>query len=429
VTAAPWRHRSRDERREGNASEAVTVLDRCVLAHDLRQCVFPSPQSAECAPRIGAEVEVIPIDARSGRPVPLDAHAGVSSLSILRRAGASAGWRERRSAKANVPEIALPDGGRITFEPGGQIEISAAPNVSLSVLVGRLQDTIAAIACAAPSGVRLLSCGIDPRTPIDEVAPQLDAERYRRMLRHFDTIGPWGARMMRQTASFQVCVDGGARPERTWRVLNALAPYMVAIFANSRRYAGHETGYRSFRSHVWRSLDPKRTGLLGVQEDVVEEYLTFALDAPAFLMPGDSTASFGDCVARGAVSLDDWRLHLSTLFPEVRPRRYFELRSADAVAPEWYAAPLVFVAGLVYHRPNLDAARDVLGSPDPDLLVRAGRDGLADPVLRATAPTLCDMALEGCSALGGEFVEQADLERAAEYFDRYTRQGLSPADE
>jgi glutamate--cysteine ligase len=330
-----------------------------------------------------------------------------------------------------VPEVVLPEGGRITFEPGGQIEISAAPNASLSMLVARLQDTIAAIAEAAPPGVELLSRGIDPRTPVDEVTPQLDAERYRRMLRHFDRIGPSGARMMRQTASFQVCVDGGATPERTWRVLNALAPYMVATFANSRWYAGRDTGHRSFRGHVWRSLDPRRTGLLGRHEDIVEEYLQFALDAPAFLMPdiGDSTASFGDWLAQGGVTLDDWCLHLSTLFPEVRPRGYFELRSADVVSPKWYAAPLVLVAGLVYHRPNLDAALDVLGSPDPDLLVRAGRDGLADPVLGATAPTLCDMALEGCAALGSDFVERADLERAAEYFDRYTRRRLSPADE
>ena len=430
MTAPPWLHRPRDERLEEDTPGTLTVHDRWVLARHLRQRVFPAPQPADRAPRIGAEVEVIPIDTRSGRPLPLEAHAGVSSLSIIRRAGASAGWCERRSAKASVPEIVLPDGGRITFEPGGQIEISAAPNASLSVLVGGLQDTIGAIADAAPPGVELLSCGIDPRTPIEEVAPQLDADRYRRMLRHFDTIGRSGARMMRQTASFQVCVDGGPTPERTWRVLNALAPYMVAIFANSPRYAGRDTGHRSFRSHVWRSLDPQRTGLLGVCDDVVEEYLAFALEAPAFLMPdvGDTTPSFGDWLARGDVSLDDWCLHLSTLFPEVRPRGYFELRSADVVSPEWYAAPLSFVAGLVYHRPNLEAAADVLGSPDRDLLVRAGRDGLADPTLRATAPTLCDMALEGCRALGTEFVAHADLGRAAEFFDRYTRRGRSPAD-
>jgi glutamate--cysteine ligase len=127
--------------------------------------------------------------------------------------------------------------------------------------------------------------------------------------------------------------------------------------------------------------------------------------------------------------MSDWCVHLSTLFPEVRPRGYFELRSADVVSPHWYAAPLVFVAGLVYHRPNLEVALDLLGPPDPDLLVRGGREGLADPVLGATAPTLCDMALEGCAALGADFTDLLDLERAAEYFERYTRRGRSPADD
>jgi len=428
VTAAPRPHEAAYEE---ESPVVPTGLDERVLADDLRRRVFPAPQPPGCTPRIGAEVEVIPIDARSFRPLPLETRDGVFTLSILRRAGAGLGWCERRSTKANVPEVVFPDGGRITFEPGGQIEISAAPNASVSVLVARLHETVAAIADAASPGVELLSRGIDPRTPIDAVAPQLLAERYRRMLRHFDRIGPSGARMMRQTASFQVCVDGGENPEATWRALNALAPYMVAIFANSSRYDGRATGHRSFRSHVWRTLDPRRTGLLGRQGDVVEEYLQFALDAPAFLMPdvGGAAASFGYWLGRGATSLNDWRVHLSTLFPEVRPRGYFELRSPDVVSPEWYAAPLVLVAGLVYHRPNLDAAMDVLGAPDPDLLVRAGRNGLAEPVLGAIAPTLCDMALAGCVALGSEIVAQADLERAAEYFDRYTRRGRSPADD
>jgi len=93
VTVAPWVHRPRDER---DAPGTLAVLDRCVLAHDLRQSVFPAPQSAGCARRIGAEVEVIPVDGRSGRPLPLETRAGVSSLSILRRAGADVGWYERR---------------------------------------------------------------------------------------------------------------------------------------------------------------------------------------------------------------------------------------------------------------------------------------------------------------------------------------------
>ena len=404
-------------------------LDRDTLADGLRQRVFPHPAPSGARPRVGAEVEIIPVDASTGRPLPLDGN-GLTTLSVLRRAGDSAGWLERRSAKVNVPEIELADGGRITFEPGGQIEISSAPNASLSALVRGLRGTVDRIAEAAPRGVGLLAKGIDPRTRVEDVAPQLDADRYRRMLRHFDRIGPSGARMMRQTASFQVCVDGGETPAVTWRVLNALAPYVAAIFANSPCYAGRETGHRSYRRHIWATLDPRRTGLLGVDGDAIDEYLRFALGAPAFLMPdiGGTAATFGYWLSRGATA-SDWCLHLSTLFPEVRPRGYFELRSADVVAPEWYAVPLVLVTGLVYHQPTLLAAAELLGAPDPALLVRGGRDGLADATLGAKAPLLCDLALEGCAALGADFVEGEDMAAAAEYFDRYTRRRRSPSDD
>jgi glutamate--cysteine ligase len=406
----------------------VTALTRSALADDLRTRVFPSPAPSDAAPSLGAEVEILPVDAVTRRPLPLDGPR--STLEMLRRAGSDAGWRERRSVKANVPEIDLPDGGRITFEPGGQIEISSAPNASLSGLVHRLRDTVDRIAGAASPDVELLAVGIDPLTSVEDVVPQLDADRYRRMLRHFDRIGPSGARMMRQTASFQVCVDGGESPELTWTVLNALAPYVVAMFANSPRYEGRETGHRSFRRHVWGTLDPRRTGLLGMCADPIDEYLRFALDAPAFLLSdvGDDAAPFSHWLSHGATAAD-WCAHLSTLFPEVRPRGYFELRSCDVLPPEWYAAPLVLVAGIVYHRPSLDAAAELLSRPDPALLVRGGRLALADPTLRAVAPALCDLALEGCRALGSAFVDDADLDTAGAYFDRYTRRGLAPADD
>ena len=121
------------------AAPAVDVyarLDREALYADLRDRVFPAAGAAPS--RIGTEVEVIPVEAESGRPLPLEGQR-LSTLEILRRAGAPLGWRERRSAKANVPEIELPDGGRITFEPGGQIEISSAPNACVTGLVARIQ--------------------------------------------------------------------------------------------------------------------------------------------------------------------------------------------------------------------------------------------------------------------------------------------------
>ena len=417
MTAAPRLDRGSAEAND----DAHATLDREALAEHLSVHVFPAAAPRTATPRIGAEVEVIPLDAVSRRPLPLEGD-GRSTLAILRRAGAAAGWRERRSAKANVPEIALPDSGRITFEPGGQIELSPPPNASLSTLVAGLRSTLEAITSSGP-GTELLALGIDPDTPIDAVAPQLHAERYRRMLAYFETVGPSGARMMRQTASFQVCVDGGESPVLTWRVLNALAPYMVAVFANSPRYGGQSTGHLSYRREIWATLDPRRTGILGLADDIIDEYVEFALGAPAFLLgePGRAAAPFHCWLDRGAVTASDWCAHLSTLFPEIRPRGYFEVRSADVVPPTWFAAPLVFVAGLVYHRPSLDAAADLLGPPSRELLACCGREGLRHATLGRVAPLLCDLALDGCTALGSSFVSAADLASAAEFFDRYTR--------
>ena len=426
MTAAPRLFDEAAPDESGDAS--ASPLTRAALADDLRTRVFPAPSVPDARPVIGAEVEIIPVDAVTRRPLPLEGRR--STLEMLRRAGEGHGWRECRSAKANVPEIGLPDGGRITFEPGGQIEISSAPNVSLSELVGRLRDVVGRIARAAAPDVELLARGVDPLTSVDEVPPQLHADRYRRMLRHFARIGPSGARMMRQTASFQVCVDGGPMPELTWTVLNALAPYVAAIFANSPSYEGRDTGHKSFRRHIWATLDTGRTGLLGDGEDAVEEYLQFALDAAAFLLPdvGGKAAPFSHWLTRGATSAD-WCAHLSTLFPEVRPRGYFELRSSDVVAPEWYAVPLVLVAGIVNHPASLIDAADLLGRPDAALLARAGQLGLGDPAIAEVAPALCDLALRGCCALGSTFVQDADLEVADRYFDRYTRRLRSPADD
>jgi glutamate--cysteine ligase len=237
--------------------------------------------------------------------------------------------------------------------------------------------------------------------------------------------------MMRQTAAFQVALDLDDEPWLRWQVLNAATPYLVAMFANSAVYAGEETGCRSARAAVWRALDPARTGLPWSTELPVGRYLDFALDAPALLLPTvhGEHPTFGEWLGSADLTMHDWHEHLSTLFPEVRPRGHFELRSADAVPPQWYAAPIALAVGITYDPRALRAAADLLGPPDPGLLDRAGRVGLRDPALARTAADLVQIAMEGCEGLGPAYFNPADLEQATAFFDRYTRRALSPADE
>jgi glutamate--cysteine ligase len=329
--------------------------------------------------------------------------------------------------------FSLGNAGQVSFEPGGQIEFSAAPSASVSELLARIRGVIDAVRhAAADSGIDLLSVGIDPVNPVECVPRQLHGKRYVAMDEYLATRGPNGARMMRQTAAFQMSLDVGTQPAREWRLLSALAPYVVAIFANSPTYAGRQTGHRSYRAHVWRTLDPTRTGLpASTAEDPAAEYTEFALGAPA-LMPRAADGSFrpfGELLETGVATPDDWATHLSTLFPEVRPRGTFEVRSADAVPTQWYAAPLVFLSGLIYDATASAEAAVAAGDADPSRLIDAGRYALSDAALARGARDLAEIALAGAARLGPAYVTPGDLETAREFFDQYTHRGRSPADD
>jgi glutamate--cysteine ligase len=121
---------------------------------------------------------------------------------------------------------------------------------------------------------------------------------------------------------------------------------------------------------------------------------------------------------RPDVGLDDWYFHLSTLFPEVRPKEYFELRSADTIEEEWLPAPVMFVTSLVYDRESSQRAFEIVGTPNYDLLELAGIKGVAHPALRRMARALADIALDGAESLGEDYISRRDIETAATYFDR-----------
>jgi glutamate--cysteine ligase len=408
----------------------MTRSTRRALAADLEARVFTAPAMAALTPRrVGAEVELIPVDAETRRVCPLAGDDALAILPFVRRFAGRQGWSEQRTAKGAV-SFAVRGGGAVSFEPGGQIEYASPPSRSLSGLVDRLRAIVLPLrSAAAAEGVSLLTVGIDPVNPVEAVPLQVDSERYRRMDAHFARVGSAGARMMRQTAALQISLDFDDEPWLRWRLLNALAPFVTAIFASSPMYAGRDTGHRSFRAHCWRQLDPLRTGLPYDEHGPVEAYLEFALAAPAILYPTieNRCLPFGEWLARANPTFEEWDAHLGTLFPEVRPRGHLELRSADAVDPAWYPAPLAFVAGLAYERHAFRTALELLPLPDLGLLERAGRLGLGDPAIARIGVDLFEVALAGCAALGPRFLHPAHLEEARAYFEAYTRQGRSPA--
>ena len=142
----------------------MTTLTRAALAADLEAHTFAAPASASLTPRrVGAEVEFIPVETATWRRCPIEGDGPLATLPFLRRYGARQGWTETRTPKG-TPCFTLPDGGTITFEPGGQLEYSAPPCRSPSALLALLRSVVLPLrSAAAGDGITLLAVGIDPR--------------------------------------------------------------------------------------------------------------------------------------------------------------------------------------------------------------------------------------------------------------------------
>jgi glutamate--cysteine ligase len=392
-------------------------LTEAELLDDIRQRLFAPTRSSHPL-AIGLELELIPVHHSNHTRALATKNERVSTAEVLSRLGERSGWNEQ-SNDGDPPSWKLEDGGRISFEPGGQIEISTAPQASASEVIDSTKSLVGTIRDAmSKGGIELLARGVDPYNEIEGVPLQLHRDRYTGMTRYFDSIGPSGVQMMRQTAALQMNLERGDDPKSRWRLLNGLAPITVALFANSRTYAGKPTRWASYRAQLWRTLDPSRTGIVYDDTGHVERYLAFALDAVAMRGDGLAYRPFRELINEPEISREDWLFHLSTLFPEVRPKEFFELRSADTIEPDALAAPVLFVTSLVYDEETASRAFELIGAPSEKLLERAGRLGLADPEIRRIASRLVVLALDGARRLGGEYLRRAHLAAAYQYFAR-----------
>lgn len=394
------------------------------LRNDLRERVFRL-DAPPLHDRMGLEVEYLVRDRATGDPVRLEGPAGV--LARVAELAVERSWTPAISDGA-APRWEAPCGCAVTFEPGGQIEVASPPVASVDAVFECMDQVAAPLRTRlAALDWALLSSAIDPVHHEDRIELELRAPRYLRMAEHFRPLGPAGRRMMRQTASVHINVDLGSDPAARWRVANALTPVLTAVFANSSTYRDGPSGFRNFRAWQWRTLDPLRTGAVGQgAADPVAEYLRFALAAPAILA-GSSTqqAEPFEVWWERTGDMEMWFEHLSTLFPEVRPRGYLEIRSVDLLPDRWLPVPVAFVVGILYAEPALAEAERRLPPASEDLLKRAARVGLADDRVLGAAEVAWRLALEGM-AERPDVISEPVRELAAEFYETFTRRGRDP---
>jgi glutamate--cysteine ligase len=184
--------------------------------------------------------------------------------------------------------------------------------------------------------------------------------------------------MMFRTCTVQVNLDFSSEADmvKKLRVGLALQPAATAIFANSPFTEGKPNGFLSFRSEIWRDTDPDRTGMLPFAFEngmSFERYVDYALDVPMYFVKRGAKyidvagSSFRDLLAGKhpalpgeRATISDWANHLSTLFPEVRLKRYLEMRGADDGPRERICALSALWAGILYDSQALDAAWDLV---------------------------------------------------------------------
>ncbi|MEI2735146.1 MAG: glutamate--cysteine ligase [Rhodoblastus sp.] len=356
---------------------------------------------AGCKPpdqfRIGAEHEKIPFYTADRAPVPYDGRNGGDGIrALLEGLQARTGWAPIMDGAALIGLFDEVGGGAISLEPGGQFELSGAPLEDVHAVEAEFDRHMADVkAVAAPLGIGFLDIGMSPLWTRAET-PVMPKQRYDIMMRYMPKVGSRGLDMMFRTSTVQVNLDFQSEADmvRKLRASLALQPLATAFFANSPFTEGKPNGMLSMRSEIWRDTDAARTGMMPFafeQGMGFERYVDYALDVPLyFVKRGDhyhdvAGGSFRDLLAGKLAQLPgeratmaDWANHLSTLFPEVRVKRYIEMRGCD-VGPRAHisALPALFV-GLLYDPTALDEAEALVAD-----WTAGDRQALRDTVPRA----------------------------------------------
>jgi glutamate--cysteine ligase len=286
------------------------------------------------------------------------------------------GWEPIMEGENIIGLADVTGGGAISLEPGGQFELSGAPVETIHQTCNELMAHLAQVReIAKPLGIGFLGLGMTPNWSRADI-PQMPKGRYKIMTAYMPKVGRYGLDMMYRTCTVQSNHDFSSEADmvKKLRVAFALQPVGTALFANSPFTEGKPNGFVSFRSEIWRDTDNQRAGMLPfVFEDGMgfERYADYALNVPMyFVKRGDqyidvSGRSFHDHLAGKLIpgeraTISDWANHVSTIFPEVRLKRYIEMRGSDG--GPWRRLPSLpaFWVGLIYDDASLDACWEIV---------------------------------------------------------------------
>ncbi|MGA2043783.1 MAG: glutamate--cysteine ligase [Roseiarcus sp.] len=352
-------------------NDAHAVESRDALVSWLEAGCKPAAQF-----RVGTEHEKIPFYRADLTPVPYDGARGVRAL--IEGLRGRLGWETILDGDNPIGLFDAAGGGAISLEPGGQFELSGAPLETVHETRAEVDEHLRVTGeVAAPLGIGFLALGMSPKWSLAET-PAMPKSRYRIMARYMPKVGTRGLDMMFRTATVQANLDFSDEADmvKKLQVGLALQPLITALFANSPFTDGRLNGFLSARSEIWRHTDDARAGMLPFAFEPgmgFERYVDYALDVPMYFVKRGSVyhdvagSSFRDLLAGRLEALPgeratiaDWANHLSTIFPEVRLKRYLEMRGADVGPAARICALPALLVGLYYDGRALDAAWEIV---------------------------------------------------------------------
>ncbi|MGA2411224.1 MAG: glutamate-cysteine ligase family protein, partial [Candidatus Binataceae bacterium] len=325
--------------------------------------------------RIGTEYEKVLVSVRDGRALPFSGPNGVEALlqRLIDRYGYEPDEEEGRIISLRGEHAP------ITIEPGGQIELSGEQCETIHCAQREFSRHVQQLLEAGHDlGATVLGLGMQPVSRIEEIE-LLPKTRYHIMYPYMARKGRLGQRMMKQTAGVQANLDYSSEADaiQKLRVSMGIVPLLYAIFANSPISDGGLNGYQSFRGHIWMDTDRDRCGVppfVFGDECGFEDYVQYALDVPMYFLIREhhryidltkaQGITFRQYLDRGwngeRATFEDWSNHLTTIFTEVRLKKYVEIRTADSQPPSYMLALPALLKGLLYDDDCLGAAWDLV---------------------------------------------------------------------
>ena len=337
--------------------------------------------------KIGTEHEKFPFNINANKPISYDGKNGIRSLLENFE---EYGWKpvyENGNVIALTRDNKL-GGGSITLEPAGQFELSGAMLDTVHETFFELVEHKKQLSnIGEKMELDFLAIGFTPDWSRDEM-PIMPKKRYDIMRNYMPSKGNHGLDMMLRSCTSQVNLDYSSEMDmvKKLRISFLLQPVATALFSNSPFSENSLNGFSSYRSEVWRDTDPDRTGILTFifDDDMsYERYVNYAMEVPMYFINRNGEYinltgyTFNDFINRRIEvvkdfypTIDDWELHLTTIFPEARLKKFIEMRGADAGNINHVCALSAFWVGLMYDDHSLDAAIELTKNISSEELVK-----------------------------------------------------------